>query len=280
MKITYPLVFCLLLNSGFCFGQFQASVSPPDPETISIPPSQKVDYDDYYPRNNIKVNLTSLYMKNYSIAFERSLTRKISVQLAYRHEPYSTVWKKDRIKELATSALDLDDETIADIDDTKYISNAVTAEMRFYTSKKDGARGFYISLYGRYSSYDMNLPIFRFYADNGIYYNMPVEAAVNGLGGGILFGSQWWIAKRVSIDLSILGGHYGRLGGKLEISEDLSEFTDNDRNQVRAELDDKYMIGDKTILKNIQVTSQGIEAKVKGPFLGARLMALHIGFLF
>ena len=112
-----------------------------------------------------------------------------------------------------------------------FVSNqSITTEVRFYSGRHPGARGFYFSLYGRYANFKSNYP-YEYTDDNDNNYSMPLYANAKGIGGGIMIGSQWLIAKRVVFDWYILGAHYGSLKGSLNGVADLSGMDQKKRSR-------------------------------------------------
>src|SRR5512133_2425114 len=91
--------------------------------------------------NFVKVNLTSIALKNYAFQYERVLTKRISVGLSYRTMPSTTLPFKDLI---INSMKDADQQTIDAIGSLQVSNTAITPEVRFYLGKKGYGRGFYI----------------------------------------------------------------------------------------------------------------------------------------
>ncbi|QCR24843.1 DUF3575 domain-containing protein [Pontibacter sp. SGAir0037] len=225
----------------------------------------------------MKINLSSLALGNYSFSYERSLTPKISFVAGYRFMPEQSAGDMWISKEISKRFLDEDDELRSDLDKIQLSNNAVTGEFRFYTGKKPGARGFYVSVYGRYTTIKTNY-IYDYETQN-TSYQLPLQADMKGFGGGLMIGSQWLIAKRVTFDWYIIGAHYGKLKGDLAAVRDLSPLSASQKAELEQDIEDILVIGDKQYI-DATVTDQGVTGKLNGPLAGIRGLGFNIGIAF
>lgn len=230
--------------------------------------------------NIVKTNLSSLALNNYSLTYERMLTRKISASLGYRFMPKSALTKTmlgetvmDFIKE------DGDDDLQGQLDKLQMSGGALTAEFRIYTGKRPGARGFYAGLYGRYSSFQYDYP-YDYEKPDETTTLVPLNGNTKGFGGGLVLGGQFMIAKRLVVDLYIIGAHYGKMTGKVEGLTDLSDLDEQDRAELKADLEDLVDLGGSEKNITAEVRNDGVRADIKMPFLGVRGLGLTIGFAF
>jgi hypothetical protein len=84
-------------------------------------------------RNFIKFNITSALIKNYSLQYERILSRGVSAAVAFRVMPESGIPYTDNIFRW----FDITDSKTQDVIDNVIIRNyAITPEIRFYTGQK------------------------------------------------------------------------------------------------------------------------------------------------
>lgn len=153
-------------------------------------------------RNFIKVNLTAILLKNYSIQYERILSRKFSFALSYRMMPATTLpFQSSILKSIGND----DPETTKTIENFRLSNYAITPEVRFYVSKKGFGRGFYIAPFYRYASFKTsNVDIF--YTDSSDAQNsIKLSGKLSGTSGGILFGVQRFFGKHIVLDTWILG---------------------------------------------------------------------------
>lgn len=227
-----------------------------------------------YKKNIIKLNVTSLLFNNYNITYERAIRRKMTLSVGYRFMPKSALNDVPLLKkgiEIADEAGAFDDSEDFNIkeDMSKMFmsNNAFTGELRFYTGKKVGARGFYVSLYGRYT--DMRFDYDYEYEGENQTYAMPISIQTKGYGGGVMLGAQWLIAKRVTFDWNIVGGHFGKMTGAANGTSDLRDMPMSERRDLEEEIESLGEVGNKRYLE-ATVTDNGVNAKANGPFAGLR----------
>jgi len=285
-KVKFISTVILVLIVSISFGQTETSPTgdKTDNKSDSLYLSEKNTTQEKvsvvkktYKKNNVKINLTSLLLKNYSFYYERMVTRKIGFSAGYRFMPETNLGEVKHLKTFF-KALGSDDD---DIDETlnkiDLKNNAITAEVRFYLGHKPGARGFYFSLMGRYTSFEFDYPYD--YSTNTSEYTIPLKGKFNTLSGGIGFGSQWIIAKRVVLDLYILGGLYGKLKGDMNGNMDLSGLSAAEKLELESELEDGFTLGNNNYL-DATVTNAGVSGKLNGPIVGIRAFGLSLGFVF
>ncbi|HEX2536052.1 MAG TPA: DUF3575 domain-containing protein, partial [Chitinophagaceae bacterium] len=217
-------------------------------------------------KNGLKINVTSLAFKNYHFTYERLLTRKTSLSASYRTMPATTLGDL-KLTEKILEATNDDGEVKQDLDKITASNKAYTAELRFYTGRKPGARGFYFGLYGRHASFKVDYPYD--YSTTLREYNIPIDARFTGFGGGFNIGTQFLIGNRVSLDLTILGGHYGKLKGDFNAPADLSSMSPQERQNLKEEMESLFEVNDKRYI-TAEVSNTGVKAKLDGPFAGLR----------
>jgi hypothetical protein len=263
------VTLCLCLNA---FGQDSLKT-----ETASPDRRTRLRNQPYF-NNIIKTNLSTLALNNYSLTYERLIARKISASLGWRYMPKTYMTKTALTKEVMKYFEDGEGGINEQLDKLQMSGNAITAEIRFYTGRRPGAKGFYAGLYGRYSSFKYDYP-YDFEDPMGEITLVPLKGKSSGIGGGFILGGQFNVHKRVIIDLYIIGGHYGSFSGKVSGLTDLSDLDEQDRADLKEDLESLIEIGDK---KNITATvsDDGIRADVSMPFLGVRGLGFTVGFAF
>jgi len=220
--------------------------------------------------NFLKVNITSLPLKNYHVQFERVLSKKVSAALGVRVMPTTGI----PLKSLVLDAVG-DDEDTRDLVEKSRLSNfAITPEVRFYLGKGYG-KGFYIAPYYRYTKFSTNNISLTYSASNGPERTVSLNGEMSGHTGGIMFGAQWFLGQSISLDWWIVGAHYGAGNGSFSGTPNVP-FTPSEQDEVRRILED---IDVPLIEKNISVTANSIAAKIDGPFGGLRAGIL-LGFRF
>jgi hypothetical protein len=230
-----------------------------------------------YSKNRLKINATSLFLNNYSFSYERSLTRKISFVAGYRFMPKTVLGNISLVKKVIDQVAEDGDGIKNDISRISMSNNAFTGEFRFYMGHKPGARGFYLSLYGRYAHFDLN---YAYQYETGAKtYDVPIKASTKIWGAGMMVGAQWLIAGRVTLDWYIVGGHYGSIKGDATGAADLSGMSPADKAGVKDDIESFFDTGNKKYI-TATVTDQGVQAKIDGPMVGLRAAGINIGIAF
>lgn len=269
--------FIFTLFAGLCLSvsTFAQSETAAVDTAISKTSSSKGSSFIWYNKNNVKINLSSIALNNYSIYYERMLTRKISATVGFRYMP------KTRLTEtaLGKQILDqLDEEDNEDIKPLAASNNTVTAGIRFYTGHRSGAKGLYAEIYGRYG--DFRLDYDYSFTSNGKEYDMVIKGKARGFGGGLLLGGQFNLFKNMVVDLYIVGAHYGKLSGDIDGVSDLSTMTAEEKTDMENDINDiAPKFNDKKILE-AKVDNNGVKGKLDGPFAGIRGLGLSIGWAF
>lgn len=213
--------------------------------------------------NFIKTNLTSIILKNYSLQYERVLSRKISVALQYRMMPTTGIPFKSSVLKIVG---DEDPDTKKIIEDFKMSNYAITPEVRFYLSKKGYGRGFYIAPFYRYASYTTNDLNVSYTDDDGNDQSIKMSGKLTSNTGGILFGVQKFIGKRVVFDIWLLGPHYGSGSGNFSGTSS-SQLSQNEQNDLHDQLDG---IDIPLTTKTINVDATHASLILDGPWAGVR----------
>jgi hypothetical protein len=221
--------------------------------------------------NLVKLNLTALVLKNYSLQYERTLNRKVSVAVAFRTMPSTTLpFKNAIVKQVG----DDDPDTKNTIETFELSNFAITPEIRFYLSKKGYGRGFYLAPFYRYASFKTSTLNFD-YEGAGTSGTISLSGKLTANTAGLLLGSQWLLGKRVSLDWWILGPHYGSGTGDFS-GKSSRALTSQEQNDLREQLEDiDIPLTDKTV----NVNANGASMKLDGPWGGIR-SGISLGFKF
>ncbi len=244
-------LICLPVSIGAAFGQYSAD------------------------KNIIKWNATGVLLNNYSFQYERLIAPKITVGTGFRFMP------EGRIPWLSSfeSLID-DEETFSRLRDVRISHTSIAPEARFYFGKNEGARGFYIAPFARYSNYSISFPSFTFEVEDGntgsyTEETIAISGKLNSFTGGVLFGAQWKISKWVYLDWWILGGSYGSATGKLS-GTSTYPLDQDAQDALREALDE---LDADPIKVTSEVDANGARATLKGPWSGLRT-GLSIGTRF
>lgn len=236
-------------------------------KTVSIPGTsfQPVEIESSkkeYKQNFIKLNLTAIAFKNYSIQYERVLNKAISVAVSFRTMPATTL----PFKSLILDAVGDNADTKKVIEDFRLSNFAFTPEVRFYPGKKGYGRGFYIAPFYRYASFSTNSLTFDFQNTAGVQSSINLSGKLNANTAGLLFGAQWALGKHMCLDWWILGPHYG--AGTGDFTGVASKpLTPDEQNDLRRELENLEI---PLTNKTVAVDANGASLKLSGPWGGVR----------
>lgn len=224
------------------------------------------------PKNFIKTNITSIAIKNYSIQYERAISKSISFALAYRYMPSGLL----PLKEQVLKRIGTEDQTAIDAVNNLTIGNfAITPEIRFYLGKKGYGRGFYIAPFYRYAKYSAGNVAIDFETDQSQTRSIDLSGNITAHSGGIMFGAQWAIAKFICFDWWILGPHYGVSTGDMTgVPEPV--LTSQEQTEVRQKMEDFDI---PMVKKTVEVTSNKVAMIFDGPWAGLRA-GISIGIRF
>ncbi|WP_242693093.1 DUF3575 domain-containing protein [Sabulibacter ruber] len=234
--------------------------------------------EEVFRKNIVKINLSSLALNNYSFSYERSLTRKISLVAGYGFMPKTNVASMPLVEKVVDRYMKDEEDIVEQIKESNVAYKSYTGELRFYAGKKPGARGFYLSLYGRYMNLDAAYT--HEYDTDLRTYDIPIDGNINGFGGGLMIGSQWLIARRITFDWYILGGHYGKMKLNLDGKADLSAMSAQERRDLEEDIEsiNDELPGSPKI--DATVTEQGVTVKGNSPFAGIRGLGFSLGIAF
>jgi hypothetical protein len=225
-------------------------------------------------KNNIKVNLSSLLLRNYNVTYERKLALRTTFSLGVRYMPKGKLPWQDQFVDKAG----LDDPQV-DIGRFEVGGTSITPEFRLYLSKKS-MRGFYIAPYGKYSNTKLSVPLKYTYTDpNPIIGTQTKTAIFNGdissINGGLMLGTQFSLGKKLVLDIWWVGGHYGKSNGDLDFIASLP--TQQERDAVSNTLRD---FDPSPFKYTYTVSANGAKIESSGPWAGFRGLGINLGFRF
>ncbi|MCW3106986.1 MAG: hypothetical protein JWQ09_1492 [Segetibacter sp.] len=222
--------------------------------------------------NYIKLNLTGLALKNYSLQLERTLGRKFSAAIAFRVMPNTAIPFRSQI----SKSLGENNTDTRDLIDNLELSNfAITPEFRMYLSKKGYGRGFYIAPFYRFTSFKTNSLRVNFTGENGAENNLNLSGTLNTNTAGILFGAQWALGKHLCIDWWIAGPHYGAGKGTFN-GISIKPLTQREQDELYNQINNLDIpFADKSV----HVNAHGATMNLDGPWGGVRA-GLSLGVKF
>ncbi|MCU0367184.1 MAG: DUF3575 domain-containing protein [Bacteroidales bacterium] len=202
------------------------------------------------PKNMIKANLSSLFLKTYSMQYERVLSRTVTMAAT---EP----------------------EEIELIENVLITNLTITPEIRFYTGKKRYGSGFYTSLFYRYGQHSFTNALIDYEGEDGEEGTLDCFGDATSHSGGIMIGAQWSLGKHVCLDWWIVGAHFGISSGNFEALSSLP-LSEADQQEVEDRLND---IEIPMFEQEVTVTSSGAKMVFDGPWGGLR-GGLSLGIKF
>jgi len=258
LLITGLLLFCTLSN---IYAQEQQSSTSENKVRV--------------PKNYVKFNITSIALKNYSIQYERALTKTISLAFTFRDMPSTTLpFKSMILKQVG------DNEDASDVIEKLKIGNmAFTPEIRFYLGKKGYGRGFYIAPFYRYAKYEASnfVKNYEYQDENDQQVNASITLSGNVTANtvGLMFGAQWALGKFVCLDWWLLGPHYGKSKGDLT-GIPSQPIPPEGQTEIRQTLEDLEI---PMVKQTVEVSANRVNMKIDGPWAGIRA-GISLGIRF
>lgn len=221
--------------------------------------------------NNIfKINVSSLIFSNISLQYERVVRRKITVALGVGIMPKTGLpFEKTLMDEFGHNA-----DAKRAIETTKLSNFNITPEIRFYMGKKNAPAGFYIAPFVRYNQMNFE-QLYEFTASDNKKYHPLINGKINNFGGGILFGAQWSLSRKISLDWWIAGPSYGTLKGNLSGTEDMSTMSAADKQKLERDIEDVDLPLIKT---DATVGNNRVDVKLSGSYIGLRTFGFALGY--
>lgn len=209
---------------------------------------------EYIPKNIIKTNLLGIPLRNYTLQYERVLTRRFSAQLEYRfmpdgHLPLSQFIPTGENGDVQES-----------LKNTTFSATAITPSIKFYPTRKGYGRGFYITANYRATNYSASNFKYVYDEENNNSVTLKGDFKTNTFGVGI--GKQWTVGKFIVLDYTIFGLQYGSASGNFvgNYTEDLSA---EDQQKVQDVLDGIEL---PFVTTKVNVGTNRTTIKIDGPW--------------
>ncbi len=224
----------------------------------------------------VKLNLTSMLLKNYSLYGERILNNRLSVILGVNTAYYCSI-------PLVTYFNISDKNVQTTLNKIGLKSFALTPEMRIYTGSGFG-EGFYLSPYFKYEKYyiDDYLGYFNNSKDENI--KIGISGNLKSYSGGLAIGYQWLIGtyKNFVIDYTIFGIHGGRSFSNFHgiyYNETTGiGMSDEDQQNVKNNIEDVMRIIPLT-KHTTSIDDKNVNLSINSPWIFFR-MGISVGYRF
>ena len=227
-------------------------------------------------KNLIKTNLFSLALNNYNLTYERAITKKLSISAGYRTMPKGTAPLKKYIEDYVG-------RNDFEINSFQLGNTALTLEGRLYLGRKT-LNGFYLSPYLRYTDYSFVFPIThpQNISSGGAINNPAIllTGNVQALCGGLMMGVQSNLSKRLVMDVTIIGAHFGNSKGVLTASNITPALTGQDLIDFQQTINDYQEVGPYKFVGTVYPDGTGAEQKANGPWIGIRTLSFTLGYRF
>jgi hypothetical protein len=214
-------------------------------------------------KDQIKINLSALALTNISLQYEHVLNEHSSLCFGASILPS---------RGLPTAITDK--STNGDLTKLAVSGFSFTPEYRHYFSGK-APKGFYIAPYFRYSKYTIDQIGFDYDSDLGGKKITYVDGTLNSATLGVLFGSQWTLGSRWTLDWWILGFGFGSQKAKIEGTGTFSNSEVQDMKDGIADLDADF----PGTLKST-ITNNSISVEYSLGAVAVRGMGLCLGYRF
>jgi hypothetical protein len=223
-------------------------------------------------KNTVKINVSSLLLKNASLQYERVLKGNTALALGVSIIPKTGLPFANWLKNELSNNPDVNRA----IDNTKLSNFSITPEIRFYMGRKGDASGFYIAPFARYNHFNFE-QLYDFTASTNRVYRPFITGSINTLSGGLLIGTKWNIGKSLSLDWWILGPSFGSINGLLVGNANFSDMSAADRQQLERDIEDVDLPLIKT---DATVSANRIDVRLSGSSVGLRAFGLALGIPF
>lgn len=247
-----------------------------DTQMTSAETQNDYSVSDKPSKNIIKVNLTSLPIKNFSLQYERVITKRISAAASFSMMPERNIPSVNLlVKGVNMIADELDTETEDIIRNVLISSYSVTPEVRFYLGKKGYSTGFYLSLFYKYGHFEASNIAIPYTNDLEEDITINTGGTITSHTGGFLMGCQWALGKHMCLDWQMFGPHYGVSSGDFRgVPSSPLSATD------QAEIEDEFMKIDSPLLEqSVDATADEVKMLMDGPWAGIRF-AVSLGVKF
>jgi hypothetical protein len=237
-------------------------------------------------KNIVKVNLSSLALRNYHFIYERSIAAggRVTLSLGYRTMSKGNLPFQSNIESLFNNDPNLN------FGAAQIGGYAITPEVRFYARKM---KGFYLAPYARYTSLDVAAPFkYTFTAPTGVESKQVVtNGRVTSLSGGLMLGTQHQLFKKLVLDIWIIGAHFGSITSG-EMSGTYNAYTNaNALIQSQGQTQERQAVQDAINTVNVDpfkikgtVTVNNnigrADVVAEGPWLGIRALGVTLGLRF
>ena len=175
-------------------------------------------------KNDVKINLSAVVLKNLSVQYGRGVTKHIAFAMGLRCDTKGTMRLQTQLQSrVKSSNIDFGALQIGNF--------AITLAVRFYMGR-GRQRGLYVAPSARYAYFAVDLPIF--YQTGTQNTNALFSGHTRSLSGGIMFGMQYTFAKTKILDSWLVGAHYSSCNGSATFTPTHPLVTQEQQNMQKS----------------------------------------------
>lgn len=217
--------------------------------------------------NEVKINLLSLVLTNFSFQYERALTPHLSAALGVRFGP------ERNLPFTSTLENSYGNDTVAKrlINDARLSNYAFTPEIRYYFGQQN-ISGFYLGLFGRFGKFSLTMP-YSFTDENapGGTQNVVLNGSYGYGGAGLQLGTKFRLSNRLTLDWAFFGPMFTSGTLSLSANADLSNVRPEDKETAKKSLQETF--------DDVQFNDNGVSVSRPLTLPGYRT-TLSLGFRF
>lgn len=264
---TLFLLFTLFFCRSGVFAQTDSLATSPS-TMVTLQTEQETSFEN----NIVKLNVTALFVKNFTLQYERVIKKYLSAAIAFRFMPNGSLPYKSFIyKQIG----DDDPEAEEVIDNLKLNNFAISPEVRFYVGKKGFGQGFYIAPMYRFAEFNLSNIEYTYTVDNEDN-TLLMSGNLTSNYGGFSLGAQWLLGQHISLDWWIFGPLFGIENSTLDGSSAYL-LTAEDKVQIEENFNDLDIPG-----TSVDVTfpdNYSVHVKMHGPLYGVAF-GFAVGYRF
>ena len=236
-------------------------------------------------KNSLKVNAAGIATGIISVQYEHMLSSNFSFNNTFFYRSESKIplgLQFDQLaKKYSLGLTGVDFEYIY-VNEAQIGVKGYSPELRYYFGRKKNR--FFVSLFGQYENFNALIPasLEARYNQTIVPIKVPVAFDIRTISGGILIGKQFKFVNRISLDVVIIGPHFGKANtvyAKVETSI-LSRFNEGDKLYLKEKIISRFRLSESYFDVTVDNDKAEINAFKSIPYLGIRGFGLNLGISF
>lgn len=225
-------------------------------------------------KNMIKMNVSALVIKTFSVQFERAINPKTTVAANAHFMPYGNLPFKNTVAKAASM-------DYVNFNNFKAGNAGLNIELRYYVGSKGAFNGFYIGPYIGYNHYKVSLPInYTSVLNEGEVSKTDVfKGNINTYTWGLQIGSQFKLSKSLYLDWWIAGVSSGKSDGMLTTGRNQS-YSKADQASLGNKLNQLKSDVPFGSVQAYKVTDNSATVNMNGSWVGVKGFGINLGYRF